>query len=337
VSDTTRQHIDGFDVIGDVHGHLHALLGLLTQMGYAEIEGIWRHPTRQAIFVGDLVDRGTQQVALIQLVQKMVQAGSAQMVLGNHEYNAVAWHTPDPGAPGRFCRDHTEKNRSQHAEFLAQVGEGSTLHVEILQWLVSLPLWLELRLGRATLRVVHACWDQASMEVLQPRLAPAGGLTIEAVVATSIEGSQEYDALEILLKGPEIELGGLSYIDGDSFPRDMARRKWWDPTANTLRKAAIIPNGARTPENQPFPELADTPIPPVGPTDTTPVIVGHYWCTPPVQLWSSTVACVDYSVARKGPMVAYRWGGEGVLTVDNYEVHQAHQPSTEDEDGSGGT
>jgi hypothetical protein len=33
---------------------------------------------------------------------------------------------------------------------------------------------------------------------------------------------------------------------------------------------------------------------------------------------SPTRACVDYSAARKGPLVAYRWDGEPVLDGRNF-------------------
>ena len=335
MSNIDHRPIEGYDVIGDVHGHLEPLLGLLRQMGYAEVDGAWQHPTRQAVFVGDLVDRGTHQVELIRLVQAMIAAGSAQMVIGNHEYNAVAWYTPVPGDPIRHCRARDHKNRDQHEAFLAQVGEQSALHAELVEWFCTLPLWLELELGDARLRVVHACWDDSSMDVLRPLLSPNGTLTHDAVVATSVKHSPEYEALEVVLKGPEIPLGGAVYTDKGGHPRRKARRRWWDPTATTVRTAALIPPGSLTPDGKPFPELPDTPVPVIGSPDDVPVIVGHYWCMPPLELWSPTVACVDYSVAGKGPMVAYRWSGESVLTVDHYEVFPVHHPSTEDNNEPG--
>ncbi len=56
----------GYDVIGDVHGHADKLEHLLRQLGYAETpqpqhqrgQSLWSHPGRQAIFIGDLIDRG---------------------------------------------------------------------------------------------------------------------------------------------------------------------------------------------------------------------------------------------------------------------------------------
>ena len=50
----------GFDIIGDVHGCADELERLLDQLGYRidPVTGAYRHGTRHALFVGDLVDRG---------------------------------------------------------------------------------------------------------------------------------------------------------------------------------------------------------------------------------------------------------------------------------------
>ncbi len=131
----------GYDVIGDVHGHADALTGLLRSMGYSDRDGAWRHPGRQAIFVGDLIDRGPQQLEAIDIVRRMVDAGTAQVVLGNHEFNAVAYATPTDGG---HLRTRSKKHRQQHAAFIAAVGEDSPLHHELVAWFMTIPLWLEL-------------------------------------------------------------------------------------------------------------------------------------------------------------------------------------------------
>ena len=95
-----------YDIIGDIHGHADALEALLKGMGYRQTRGAWRHPARQAVFVGDFIDRGPRQFDSVDLVRRMVEAGSAQAVMGNHEFNAIAWFLPDPGAPGEYLRRH---------------------------------------------------------------------------------------------------------------------------------------------------------------------------------------------------------------------------------------
>ncbi len=113
-----------YDVIGDVHGNADALEALLLRMGYTERSGAWSPPqNRTAIFVGDLIDRGTRQTDSVRIVRGMVDDGHAHALLGNHELNAMAWL--------KGWREDTPKNRKQHGEFLAQVGEASRQHVEM--------------------------------------------------------------------------------------------------------------------------------------------------------------------------------------------------------------
>lgn len=76
-----------FDIIGDVHGCYDELIELLVLLGYREdAEAGYRHPeSRRAIFVGDLVDRGPKVVEAVTLVRRMVMAGQAFCVPGNHD------------------------------------------------------------------------------------------------------------------------------------------------------------------------------------------------------------------------------------------------------------
>ena len=114
--------LEGYDIIGDIHGKLRKLVALLKRLGYRKHDGVWQHPHRKVIFIGDLIDRGRKQVAVVRLVQRMIAAGQAHIVMGNHECNAIAWVTTDPETD-EPCRDH-DKNREGHAKFLRQVGEG---------------------------------------------------------------------------------------------------------------------------------------------------------------------------------------------------------------------
>ena len=50
-----------YDIIGDIHGQAGKLEALLTNMGYQLKDGIYQHPQRTLISVGDLIDRGPQQ------------------------------------------------------------------------------------------------------------------------------------------------------------------------------------------------------------------------------------------------------------------------------------
>ena len=96
----------------------------------------------------------------------------------------------------------------------------------------------------------------------------------------------------------------------------------------------MIPGGSKAPDGTPFAALPATPVEHnYQYHDHVPVIVGHYWEQVPGHLWSPKVACVDYSVAKSGPLVAYRWSGETELDVDRYVY--ARGSSAEDTPGEG--
>jgi len=314
--------IDGYDVIGDIHGQADKLERLLARMGYSEVDGVWSHPMRQVIFVGDFVDRGPDQVRTYRIARAMVDAGSALAVMGNHEFNAIAYATPAPDRD--FCRTRTERNTSQHQAFLDQVVLDSDLHREMIAWFLDLPLWIEVD----GIRVVHACWDDEIMARLAPRLREGNRLDVETVVlasqgngnsfladGTRLDSTFEFFAIETILKGVEIHLpDGMSYRDADDHERTATRLRWWDSDATTFGQAALLPRSVST-------EGLDAPMPAdvvQGYHGDQPLFLGHYWMTDVPTLLTPKIACVDYSAGKGGAMVAYRWCGESVLSESRF-------------------
>lgn len=305
-----------YDIIGDIHGHAGELRSLLGRMGYEERGGAYRHSGRTALFVGDFIDRGPAQVETVDIARRMVDSGSAMAVMGNHELNAIAWHTTDPGNPGDFLRSRHSgkwgaKNRRQHAAFLAEVEDKPVLHRELIDWFLMLPLWLEL----PEIRVVHACWHPERIEWLRPRLGQGNRMTRELMIEATREGAPEFVATECLTKGIETGLpDGHSFRDKDGHERRNARIRWWDREATSFRDAAIVPGELRS-------KLPASPIPDaarVHDTSDKPTFVGHYWERGRPEPLASRVACVDYSAGKGEPLVAYRWNGESVLEADGY-------------------
>lgn len=49
--------MDGYDIIGDIHGRELELRVLLERLGYQRQDGVWRHPQRKTLFIGDFIDR----------------------------------------------------------------------------------------------------------------------------------------------------------------------------------------------------------------------------------------------------------------------------------------
>jgi len=301
--------IDGFDVIGDVHGHADKLTALLDKMGYTNRAGSWAYPRRQAVFVGDLIDNGPQQLATVDIVRDMEASGAALVAMGNHEFNAIAWHYG--------WRERSEKNHKQHKAFLNEVAKKPALHADIISWFTRLPLWFEL----GGLRVTHACWDERSMAVLSPHLADDNSMSEDGLKAAATKLTAEHNAVEILLKGPEVSLPSeLGYFDKTEHLRTHARYRWWSDEPPTYRHRAHLPSDALGVDRQPHPGFPDTDLPTplsVASYQGPPVIYGHYWQTGALRLTSPNSVCVDYSAGKGGPLVAYRWSGETTLTDAN--------------------
>ena len=77
-----------FDVIGDVHGCYDELCVLLEKLGYkVDKENCAASPPeeRKAVFLGDLCDRGPNNIEALRLVMGMVRSGAAYCVSGNHD------------------------------------------------------------------------------------------------------------------------------------------------------------------------------------------------------------------------------------------------------------
>ena len=305
-----------YDIIGDVHGQADKLIGLLTKLGYQNNGEFFEPPkNHRAIFIGDFIDRGHQEVQTLNIIFAMLDAGVADAVMGNHEYNALAYATLDEKNPDEYLRKHKHHHYQQHKAFLLEVPFGSEQHKFWLNRFYELPLWLEL----ADACFVHACWDTASMSVLQPLLTKNHCLTSEAVQLTGRKGTAEYHALERVLKGVETPLpNGLFMIDKDGAKRHNVRVCWWKEKLSYQR----IHDIARTPSDS----LAQIPKETISEkidfslNTKKPIFIGHYWLNGQPEPLSSQVVCTDYSAAiDTGFLTAYQFDSENpTLSADNF-------------------
>ena len=308
-----------YDIIGDIHGHAETLRALLQRLDYRAIDGVFRHASRQAIFLGDFIDGGPLQEQTLAIVRPMVDGGYALAVMGNHEFNAIAFATE--ASPGVHLRPRNARNREQHGVFLREFPADSPKHQDAITWFRKLPLWLDL----GDLRIIHACWDRQ----LMTRIANAfdGPRLTEGLLRRACKRDRwEYRAVETLLKGKEIPLpDGYHFLDRYGTERRHIRIRWWSRTERTYRGIYLgSPHWAsQIPDDEVRGDHAidyDHREP--------PVFLGHYWMSGEPRRLETNVACLDYSVARKpkdspeheprGKLVAYRWEGEKVLRNDAF-------------------
>ena len=230
----------GFDIIGDVHGHAALLEKLLRKLGYVKYGKTWGHPDgRIAVFTGDLINRGPEQVETVKLVRRMVRHETAYCVAGNHEYAALC----------RFCGiGHVHGTDSRITFFDSAVKDPKTLQ-KLMKWIRTLPLWLNL----GEIRVVHACWDPDAIQSILDACVREGALPTlglyEDVLRSSGEesdaGQSLIAALDQTLKGPEVWLPKtLSYKNAEGKAVTRVRVKWWDRGITTY-EAAVISDPSR--------------------------------------------------------------------------------------------
>ena len=332
----------GFDIIGDIHGHHAKLVELLRRLDYlpGQDDGVWRSTNgRTAIFVGDLIDRGPEQRAVLETVRGMVDHGDALIVMGNHEFNAIGWATEDPGRPGVSLRPHTAKNFDQHGAFLAL---SDAERASWVAWFATLPLWIEIESDSGgPLRVVHACWSSSAVEYLRPLLDAEHRFTdieqirlahvpfrVDRSRGVALVANPFFEAVDTLLKGPEVDVhdyGAKEFRDKAGVTRRFARLRWWRAGETSFDQLAEIDAEGLDGNGEPCGEVVKVDLTPHDRrkiyADDIPVVFGHHWRT-----WSPTLrvdftdvaACVDFSAAKDGPLAAYRFDGPGRIDPRHY-------------------
>jgi hypothetical protein len=229
----------------------------------------------------------------------MVRAGSARIVMGNHEFNALCYDRPYGN--GGYLREHNDKNDAQHAKTLTYFAKNPGAKDHALNWFYTFPLWLDLGFAR----VVHAAWSPAAIQLLKtPYLTP------RSLVSASTKGTPQYRAVETLLKGVEASLPSeVPFFDKDGNPRHEIRVRWWlKPDAERTVVDTVFPPDTTLPKT-PFTRPSEWE-----PYELTepPVIFGHYWLPkdwPPARILPNVI-CVDYSAGKGGPLVAYSFDPE---------------------------
>ncbi len=303
-----------YDIIGDIHGHADKLEDLLLKLNYKMIDGIYQHQDRKVVFVGDLIDGGTQNRRVIEIVRGMVDLGHAFAVMGNHEYNAICYHTPKSDT--EFLRPHIESKNRQHENFLKEYPLGEADTDNVIEWFKTLPLFLKFD----HFRVIHACWDQKAIEQIAPYLNLGNSLKNKFYPESATKDTELFNLIERLLKGVEVKLPEpYSFKDKYGQDRDDIRVKWWGDSDTSYQNLSFgYGNIRETFPTDPVPEDANIPFYEVV---SKPVFFGHYWMTGEPELQKVNVCCVDYSAGKGGNLVCYSLENpkdDGRLTPENF-------------------
>lgn len=258
------------DVVGDIHGEIDALEGLLDRLGF---DRHGSHPEkRKLVFVGDLCDRGPDSPGVVERVRDLVDRRNAWCILGNHELNILR---ADQKSGNRWFLDPSHPEQQAEGEFGHSLPIEGTASSDVLEFFASLPLALE----RRDLRIVHAAWVRDAME----KVRQCSGSTREI-----------YEHFEELTR-KRIEAEGLE---------DAARQEkeaWGDRLADKQAKVPLLKACGRLDEisqmSNPIrvltsgvERLAQRPFFASGKwrmcdrvrwwneyEEEVPVVIGHYW------------------------------------------------------------
>jgi len=311
----TTNSKQGYDLIGDVHGCAHSLESLLLKMDYQHSKGCYRHKSRKVIFVGDIVDRGPRIREALHIVKDMVDREQAEIVLGNHEYNAMSYCTEGrPGSGKQYLREHNARHHRLIRETLDQFESYHDEWLEFLAWFHQIPLFIE----KENFRIVHACWDMDAISRLKS-LSSDNCLDVDFLHASSVEGSFEGRLVDKLTRGTVLELpNGESILGRDGLVRHMFRTKFWSDDPQIYNDVVFQPD--------PLPsDLANRSLSAIErqqllsyPVTELPVFVGHYWMDSEPKPIQDNIVCLDYSAVKYGKLLAYRFDGENVLSREKF-------------------
>ncbi len=295
-----------YDFIGDIHGYANHLRNLLNKLGYVKNGKTYTHPEyRKVIFIGDYVDRGALQEEVLNIVRGMVDSGDAIALMGNHEYNAICYATK---INGDYLRERSAKNTDQHKAFLAEFSPNTKRYHDMIEWFKTLPICFE----DSKIRGVHAAWIPEYIEEI--RKFDSNFLVTEELLHEVYKKGELHNAIETTLKGPEIILPNNGvWADNDGHERNTIRFNWYDKNLPlTYRSRALSVHNLNS-----VPDIELSSSVPIY-RDRVPVIFGHYWMKGKPSIQHSYAACIDYSIAIKGCLVAYRWSGEEKLSNENF-------------------
>ena len=304
--------MDGYDIIGDIHGYATLLKQLLAELGYRRVEGVWRHPSRNVIFVGDFINRGPEIRETLSIVRSMVESGSALAILGNHEYSCILYHIKDDN--GTFMSRHIAGNRNQIQKTLTVFKNLDEEWKSHLKWMRTLPFFLDL----GAIRIAHAYWNDTEIAKLKAYL-PEGPLK-KKFIREMHEKRPDMSAIVYkLLKGLEFKSPKDMIIKcSKGLSRKIFTLNWWtNPDNKTIRQLYfgnkfILPDYHFPVELAPVydPYTPDQPI----------VFFGHYCLSEGPEIVQQNICCLDSCVVISGKLSAYRWSGEKQLSVENLLV-----------------
>ncbi|MFX4299909.1 metallophosphoesterase [Pseudosulfitobacter pseudonitzschiae] len=288
------------DIVPDIHGDFDRLKDTLKALGYREAKG-WAHDEgRELVFLGDLIGRGSQNIACLALVEGLLNKGIAKAIMGNHELNAILYHMPD--GSGGYLRPHGAKETQQHQTFLNEAPLGSDVAAMALDFMCDMPLFID----AGGIRLVHAFWEDAQIASLRANTV-YGYLPLARLTEVAEESTSFGRAVKDVTGGPQVDISQIDSVchfhDGAGYRRTKMRYRWWPGSGRRWEDIGIsLSSPFLLPKGDVPVELSENYYP----IDAPLVVFGHYQEGGDPRQQSGNAICLDF------PNVpcAYRFDGE---------------------------
>lgn len=287
----------GYDIIGDTHGYAAQHEELLAVLGYKD--GV--HPKRRKIiYLGDSINRGPEQIKNLKIHRDMINAGTARMIMGNHEFKAIMFWRQNKN--GEYLRSHTDENVFDQRAFLEAFPFGSYEYREAIRFFETLPLYIRTK----GFDVVHAYWDPRALSACRP-FANASGVLGDASYEASEQDNHKRlkNAISLLTKGPVYSLPeGMSILNSKQEIKEKARIFWWrnggaEDIASLADHGDQFAELLKPEDKETFLSLKSQ----FKRSSRKPLFIGHYNMLSQPDIEHPAVACLNY----KDRIVAYRW------------------------------
>jgi hypothetical protein len=294
-----------YDIIADIHGRFDKFEALMGRLGYEKSgDGFVPPANHKALFLGDLIDTkpgyeypgGVR--ATLQAVKVMCDRDDAISIMGNHEWNAILYHTR--GSDGQWLKNHGDRNKRTHQgtlnDFPDHKDPDSEWRKVWLPWIKALPVALDL----GGFRAVHASWNDEMLEILKGKSQEDDDFLQLCANKSTLENK----AMDWLLKGLEIPLPlGHSFSDHTGTERFKIRARWWEAPNDSITCSDLVFPVNKQIKPVPVTDEARAMFRPY-PHDERPVFFGHFFkpADSRFQPERHNIACLDYSAGIDGPL-----------------------------------
>lgn len=286
ISEVVARHGDvTLDFIPDLHADHARLETTLSGLGYSLQDGVWRAAGRRAVFLGDLIDNGPDNLAVLTDVKAMTDAGQAICIMGNHELNAILYHRK--GRDGNWLRSPGGRHAEQHASFLAEFGHATPEARAWTAWFLTMPLAWQ----GPGITAAHAFLSPRTLGLLRQASASLR-LPASRMEEVAAQEGPYADAVLDVTKGPEIILpdGPYGFHDHYGHWRTAGRYRWWGEPPRAWPDAFLSPG-------RDLAVPADGFAPMEGkswPLEREVLVVGHYKKKGDPGRDAANVICLDH-------------------------------------------